>query len=605
MTETTRLEAYHFYEEEWDDYDQLREAFEWEVPERFNMAAYVCDRWATGDPPDGGASGDERIALYTETAAGDRDRYTYREFHESTNRLANYLADAGVERGDRIGVNAPQTAETVITHVAAWKVGAVSIPLSTLFGPDALSYRLADSDSTFCVVDESNVDALREAAGEVPSLEEVLTVGDVDGGAEPATGAEAIPETDVWDAIGGYSSEFETVDTDAEDDAIIMYTSGTTGEPKGVRHAHRMLLGHLPLFLTTFCNLELRADDVYWTPAEWAWIASLFDVVVPGLYYGKPVVAYDGGEFDPETAFEIIERYEVTNFFAPPTALRMMMQVDDPRGRYDADSVRVVPSGGESLGQSIVDWAAETFDGAAVHEGYGQTEANLLVGDCTALAEFREGKMGLAGPGHDVRIVDPDTAEPTVETGEIGEIAVRYEGNPVCFTEYLNKPERTARKVQNGWLLTEDLGTADEDGYFTFKSRKDDVIISAGYRIGPEEVEESLAGHDAVADAAVIGVPDDERGEVPKAYVVPADGADLEDGDEAADDETADEASRTNGKSDDRTDPSTLEATLKDHVRERLAQYEYPREIEFLEELPKTATGKVRRADLRERDGLD
>ncbi|WP_436345380.1 acyl-CoA synthetase [Natronorubrum sp. FCH18a] len=584
MTETTRLDAYHVYETEWDDYDHLREAFEWEMPERFNMAAYVCDRWATADPVDGGESGDERVALYTETAAGDRDQYTYEEFREVTNRLANFLADAGIERGDRIGVNAPQTAETVFTHVAAWKLGAVSIPLSTLFGPDAIAYRLDDSESRVCVVDESNVDAVREAAEGVPSLERVVTVGDVDteSGADEAVDA----ETDFWDAIEDRSSEFETVDTDAEDDAIIMYTSGTTGEPKGVRHAHRMLLGHLPLFLTTFCNLELGDDDVYYTPAEWAWIASLFDVVVPGLYYGKPIVAYDGGQFDPDDAFEILERYDVTNFFAPPTALRMQMQVENPGERYDIDSVRVIPSGGESLGQSIVDWAEETFDGAAVHEGYGQTEANLLVGDCTALAEFREGKMGLAAPGHDVRIVDPDTAEPTVETGEIGEIAVRYEGNPVCFKEYLNKPERTARKVRNGWLLTEDLGTVDEDGYFTFKSRKDDVIISAGYRIGPEEIEESLAGHEAVADAAVIGIPDDERGEVPKAFVVTADGTDLEDG----------------GGGDD---SETLEDTLQEHVRTRLAQYEYPREIEFVDELPKTATGKVRRADLREEEGLE
>lgn len=561
MAPTDRLETYHFYEREWDDYEALRESFEWEVPARFNMAAYVCDRWAERDG--------DRLALYAETDDGDRETYTYAEFRDATNRLANALAELGVERGDRIGVNVPQGPENLFTHVAAWKLGAVSVPLSTLFGPDALAYRLDDSESRVCVVDESNLEAAREARDDVPSLETVLTVGD----AEARDGA---GERAFWDVVDGASASFETVDTDAEDDAIIIYTSGTTGDPKGVLHAHRMLLGHLPLFVTTFCNMTLGEDDVYFTPAAWAWVASLFDVVFPGLYYGKTLLAYDGGEFDPEAAFGLLERYDVTNFFAPPTALRMMMQVDDPASRYDVDSVRVIPSGGESLGQSIVDWAVETFDGAAVHEGYGQTEANLLIGDCTALAEFREGTMGLAAPGHDVRIVDPETAEPTVETGEVGEIAVRYEGDPVCFKEYLNKPEKTGRKVQNGWLLTEDLGTIDEDGYVAFTSRKDDVIISAGYRIGPEEVEESLAQHDAVADAAVIGVPDDERGEVPNAYVVLADGVD--------------------------DDPATLESTLQNHVRERLAQYEYPRSIEFLEELPKTATGKVRRADLRERE---
>jgi acetyl-CoA synthetase len=566
MTETPRLDAYHFYEQEWDDYDRLVEAFEWEVPERFNMAAYVCHRWADRD------DGDERTALYAENEGGERDRYTFREFRAAVNRLANHLVEFGVQPGDRIAVNVGQRPETVIAHVAAWTIGAVSVPLSTLFGPDALAYRLADSEARCCVVDASNVEAMREAVADVDSLAGLLTLGDVD----DRDGRDG--ERAFWTAIEEQPTSFDPVDTDAEDDAIVIYTSGTTGDPKGVRHAHRMLLGHLPLFLTTFCNLSMEPDDVYWTPAEWAWVASLFDVVVPGLYYGKPVVAYDGGQFDPETAFELIERYDVTNFFAPPTALRMMMQVDAPAARYDVDSVRVIPSGGESLGQSIVDWAADTFDGAAVHEGYGQTEANLLVGDCTALTGFREGKMGRPGPGHDVRILDPETAEPTGDTDEVGEIAVRYDDDPVCFKDYLNKPEQTARKVRNGWLLTEDLGSMDEDGYVTFKGRTDDVIISAGYRIGPEEVEESLAGHGAVADAAVIGIPDEERGEVPKAYVVPSDDVD---------------------------DPHALESTLQDHVRSRLAAYEYPREIEFLDALPTTTTGKIRRRDLREREGLE
>jgi acetyl-CoA synthetase len=568
-----RLEAYHFYEEDWNDYDQLRESFEWEVPDPFNAGRYLCDRWA--DDPD-------RVAIYGATPDGPGETITYEELAGRTNRLANYLADRGVERGDRVGVNAPQRPETVVAHLACWKLGAVSVPLSTLFGPDAIEYRLDDAGAVAAVVDGSNVADFREANVSL-ALDTVLTVSDV----EPADGERAFDE-----ALADASPEFEIPETDPEDDLILIYTSGTTGDPKGVRHVHRIVLGHLPLFLTTFCNVELRDEDVFWTPAEWAWIASLFDVVVPGLYYGKPVVGYNSAEFDPDEAFEVIETYEVTNFFAPPTALRMMMQTDaDP---YDTDTIRSVASGGESLGQDVVEWADEVFgdgertdasrtsserrsDGPCVHEGYGQTEANMIVGDCTALAEFREGKMGLAGPGHEVTVVDPDTAEPTVDPGDVGEIAVRYEGNPVCFVEYWNEPEKTDRKVRNGWLLTEDLGRMDEDGYFQFESRKDDVIISAGYRIGPVEVEESLAGHGAVADAAVIGVPDDERGEVPKAFVVLAPG---HEGDEE------------------------LRTDLRQHVRDRLAKYEYPREIEFVDELPKTTTGKVRRASLREREGL-
>jgi acetyl-CoA synthetase len=562
MTRGERLDAYHFYEDDWDSYEGLREAFDWEVPERFNMAVYCCDRWAETD--------DERVALYAEADDGTSETYTFAETRDVTNRLANYLREQGVERGDRVGVNAPQCPETVFGHLAAWKLGAVSVPLSTLFGPDAVAYRLSDCDAVAAVVDASNIENVREARDSLPGLDTVLTVG-VD---DPDTGA---GEADLWDAIADHEPTFEPVETAAEDDAIFIYTSGTTGDPKGVRHAHRMLLGHLPLFVTTFGNMRMAETDVFWTPAEWAWIASLFDVVVPGLYYGRPVVAYDGGQFDPEEAFRIVETYDVTNFFAPPTALRMMMQVEDT-DRFDADSLRTIASGGESLGQSIVDWAQDTFGGTAVHEGYGQTEANMLVGDCTALTEFREGYIGRAGPGHEVTIVDPDTAEPTVEPGEIGEIALRYEGNPVCFVEYWKKPEKTERKVQNGWLLTEDLGTMDEDGYVAFKSRKDDVIISAGYRIGPEEVEDSVAGHEAVADAAVIGVPDDERGQVPKAFVVVAPGFEADD---------------------------DLRASIRQHVRDRLAKYEYPREIEFVDDLPKTATGKVRRKPLREREGLE
>ena len=553
----TRLDAYHFYEQDWNDYDHLHDEFEWAVPEEFNMASYLCDRWADDDG---------RVALYAEDEAGEERSYTFGEMRAVTNRLANYLAERGVERGDRVGVNAPQKPETVFAHIAAWKLGAVSVPLSTLFGPDALSYRLDDSDAGACVVDESNVENLREVGDDLDSLGTVLTVD-----AAPEAG-----ETDFWDAIDGVSNRLETASTEAEEDAIIIYTSGTTGEPKGVRHGHRVLLGHLPLFLTTFCNVEMNEEDVFWTPSEWAWVASLFDVLFPGLYYGKPVLAYTGGPFDAEKAFELIEKYEVTNYFAPPTALRMMMQVES--SGYDVDDMRTIASGGESLGQSIVDWAEEAFAGAAVHEGYGQTEANLLVGDCTALTEFREGKMGRAAPGMEIEIVDTETVEATVETGDIGEIAVRYQGNPVCFKEYWKKPDRTERKVQNGWLLTEDLGSMDTDGYVTFKSRKDDVIISAGYRIGPEEIEESLAGHEVVADSAVIGVPDEERGEIPKAFIV------LADGHKASD---------------------ALREEVKTHVKERLAAYEYPREVEFVDELPKTETGKVRRASLRDQESIE
>jgi acetyl-CoA synthetase len=321
--------------------------------------------------------------------------------------------------------------------------------------------------------------------------------------------------------------------------------------------------------------MDLRAGDVLYTPGEWSWAGPLYGYLLGGLYYGTPIVGDAEPGFDPERTLELVERYDVVSLAAPTTAYRAMMQIPDVEERFDLSSLRVAFEGGEALGQTVVEWF-EDVASAAVHEGYGQTEANMLVGDCTALTEFREGAIGPPAPGHDVRILGLDSTE-EVGPGETGEIAVRYEGNPVCFKEYWNKPEKTAAKVTDGWLRTEDLGSVDEDGYVTFLGRTDGVIISAGYRIGPVEIEEALASHAAVADAGVIGVLDDERGEVPKAFVVPAAGVEGDD---------------------------DLRASLRRHVRDRLAQYEYPREIEFVEDLPKTSTGKVRRASLREREGL-
>lgn len=551
-----KLQAYHLYEQDWDSYEELTSSFEWDVPDEFNVVSYICDRWAEEYP--------DRVALHIKNDPRGKGEYTFGELQTAANQLANYFESEGIGRGDRIGVNVPQKAEAVICHLAAWKLGAVTVPLSTLFGQDALRYRLDDSGATACLVDDSTIDVYRSVSDDLDALETVLTVGDVD---------LAENETDFWDALEGHSDRFETVTTDAEDDLTIFYTSGTTGDPKGVRHAHRMLLGHLPLFTTWFLSLELTEDDVYWTPASWTWMGGLGIVVLPAMFFGMPTVGWNE-QFAPEDVFELVETYEITNYWIPPTALRMMMQEDDAAERHDVSSVRTITSGGESLGKTIIEWVNDTFEGADIHEGYGQTEANMVVGGCEPLDAVRPGKIGKAAPGHEVRILDPDTAEPTVEPGEVGEIGIRYEANPACFKEYWNKPEKTERKIRDGWLLTEDLGTLDEDGYLEFVSRKDDVIISSGYRIGPEEIEDSLAGHAAVADAGVIGIPDQQRGEVPKAYVTLAEGYEPSD---------------------------SLVDKLQEHVKSRLAKYEYPREIEFIDELPTTATGKIRRVDLEDR----
>lgn len=550
------LDAYHFYNTQWEDYDQLYDHFEWEVPEQINLADYLCDRWAHQRG---------RVAVFAETDHGMEQVYTYWQLRNESNKLANFLARQGIGRDDRIGVNLSQRPEAIISHLAAWKLGAVSVPLSTKFGPEALEYRLSDCEAKVCIVDTMNVDSFIDAYDNLDGLSQVITVGEGEHG-EVGISFE--------DALSNSSRVFENVQRKADDEALIHYTSGTTGDPKGVRHGHQVVLGHLPTFVTTFCNMEMSDDHLFWTPSEWAWIL-LPMMILPNLFYGKPILAYSSEEFDAAESYHLIDKYEVTNYFAPPTALRMMSTVF-AADQYDTSSLRVVASAGEPVGQELKDWAIEEF-GVALQEAYGQTEVDSVVGTCTALGAVREGTIGKATPGRDVRIVDRENPPEPVETGEVGEFAVRRTGDPICFLDYLNQPEMTARKIRDDWVLLGDLGSQDADGYFSFHGRMDDVIISAGYRIGPSEVEDELASHDAVADAGVIGIPDDERGEVPKAFVVLAGNY-----------EPTDE----------------LVSELKQNVKQRLAMYEYPREIEFIDELPKTVTDKIRREDLRKYEGL-
>lgn len=550
-----RLDAYHFYEEEWDGYEQLLESFEWEVPEEFNLVEYVCDRWAEETP--------DAVALYVDRPDREQAQYTYNELERHSKRLANAFEEMGVSRGDRVALTAPQGVETLLTNLAAWRLGAISVPLAPQFGPDAFAYRVTDCGANVCIVDADNRETVETVRDEV-SLEHVLVMDD-DAATDDIRG--------FWSVLEAHDETFETVSTDPDNDAVIVYTSGTTGDPKGVRTPHRLHLGLLPGFVTIHCNMEVE-DTVWRTPAGWGWM--VFFVGIAALFYGGSMVA-NPDRYDPETELELIERYDVTSWFAPPTVIRMMMQLQDA-DRYDVGSVRSIPTGGEAVGQSIIDWADETFGNVTVNEAYGQSEALLVLGECGALLESREGKMGRVVPGHEVDVVDKETAEP-IEPGEVGEIAVRHEGNPVIFNGYWNMPEKTDSKFANGWLLTEDLGIKDEDGYVAFHSRKDDVIICSGYRVSPEELEETLATHEAVADAGVIGVDDETRGEVPKAFVTLASGRD---------------------------GSSALREELQEYIKARLAPYEYPREIEFTGELPTTpVSGKIQRDELRKREGVD
>ncbi|TMT86763.1 AMP-dependent synthetase [Haloterrigena sp. H1] len=537
-----------------DSYDAARESFEWDVPAGFNAATDLVAKHPDGDRP----------ALFQAYPDGRRETYTFDDLDRRSNAVANTLESMGVDQGDRVAIAVPQKPANVLTHLACWKRGAVSLPLSVLFGDDALRYRLQDSEARVAVVDAAQWETIRAVAPDCPALEHVLVV---DGDPETAQISETTVRT-FETAVEGRSSEYEVVATDAETPAIVMYTSGSTGDPKGVLHTHDLWVGHCPAFSMYF-ERDVRGDSVYWTPADWAWIGALGDLVFPAWHYGRPVVGYPMGSFDPETAFEIAAEFDVTNAFIPPTAIRMLMEVDEPTERYDL-SLEAICSGGEPLTNEILEWADAELAGTVINELYGQTEANLLVTNCRDWFPAKPGSMGKPVPGHDVAVIDPDSGEP-VDPGEVGEIAVRRGDDPVIFEEYWNAPEKTAAVTLEEWHRTGDLAERDEDGSLWFVSRDDDLIITSGYRVAPREVEEAILEHDAVEQVGVVGVPDETRGEIIKAVVQPATG-------ETGSDEL-------------RTEIQTL-------VRERLAEYEYPREIEFVDELPTTTTGKIRRTEL-------
>ncbi len=532
-----------------ESYEALCRDFRWRVPERYNIGVDVCDKWA-------GES--DRLALIHKRPDGQVERHTFGDLKRLSNRLANALVARGVAQGDRIGILLPQAPETAITHIAAYKLGAVAVPLFTLFGPEALEYRLENSGAKALVTDAGGVAKVAEIRENLPDLSLVLSI---DG---PGEGA-----LDFHGEIGKASDRFTAVDTAADDPALIIYTSGTTGPPKGALHAHRTLLGHLP-------GVELPQEffpqegDLFWTPADWAWIGGLIDVLLPAWHHGVPVLACRLAKFDPEEAFALMAEFGVRNAFMPPTALKMMRRVASPRERWNY-ALRSIGSGGETLGAELLDWGRETF-GLTVNEFYGQTECNLVVANCAGLMPVKPGSMGRAVPGHEVAIVDPE-GQP-LPPGEAGTIAVRRP-DPVMFLEYWKNPQATARKFAGDWLLTGDMARQDADGYFHFLGRDDDVITSGGYRIGPGEIEDCLLKHPAVALAAAVGVPDDLRGERVKAFVVLQHGFQGNAG---------------------------LATEIQDYVKTRLAAHEYPREVEFLAELPMTATGKIMRRELRNRE---
>lgn len=539
--------------------DRYREVFEqhrWEVPAEFNIATAVCGRHAADR---------SRFAMYWEDETGATAALTFWDLQQQANRLSNALAALGVGRGDTVAIILPQRPETAVAHIACYQMGAVAVPLSFLFGPDALEYRLHNAEAKVALVDSASLPNLAPIRHKLPLLEHAIGVA----GARESWLLE-------WESLLAKSSRhFSPVATLANDAALLVYTSGTTGPPKGALMPHRCLLGNLPGFVCSHDGFP-RAADLFWSPADWAWTGGLMDALLPTLYFGVPILGYRG-RFDPERALALIEKYQVRNTFLFPTALKMIMKaVAEPRKDYDIN-LRTMMSAGEAVGTTVFAWAQDAL-GVTINEMFGQTEMNYIVGNSHAVWPVKPGSMGLPYPGHRIAVIDDDGTE--VATGDIGEVAIHRiapdgSPDPVFFLEYFKNPEATARKFDGDWSRTGDLAKRDEDGYLWYQGRADDMFKAAGYRIGPSEIENCLVKHPAIANAAVVPSPDETRGNVVKAFIVLAPG---------------------------HAPSQALEDEIQHHVRAHLAPYEYPREIEFIEALPMTTTGKVQRRVLRQRE---
>ena len=528
-------------------YEEVCARFKWSIPATFNIAVDICDRHAA-DPA--------RLAMIYENEDGCVSEHTFAEFRACSNRLARALERLGVQRGDRVGIVMSQRPETAAAHLAIYKLGAIALPLATLFGPDALEYRLRSAGVRVVVTDAVSLDRLLEVRRKLPELAHIIS----------ADRTSAWRVLDYQALLEAESESFDPVLTAAEDPALLIFTSGTTGPPKGALHAHRIVLGRLPSMEFVHQSFP-QPGDRFWTPADWAWAGGLLDMLLPSWHYGVTIVAHRSRKFDAPRAFDLMARHKIRNVFLPATVLKMMRLIENPRAQWNV-ALRTIHTGGETVGEDVIRWAREAL-GTTPHEAFGQTEAVMIIGNCADLMPIKPGSLGRPIPGHEIALLD--TGGQAAGTGEIGEIALRRPV-PAMFLRYWHDETATREKFSGDWMLTGDLARQDEDGYLWYVGRKDDVISSGAYRIGPGEIETCLTGHPAVAVAAAVGSPDPIRGEVVKAFVQLRDGY---------------------------QPTPALAQELQLHVRTRLSAHEYPREIEFHEAIPTTTTGKVMRKELR------
>ncbi|HSI53652.1 MAG TPA: AMP-binding protein [Ramlibacter sp.] len=566
-----------------DNYAGLHAGFRWDVPEFFNIAQVCCARWAAR------ADAGRRVAIRAHGAKPGDQTLSYLQLQQRANALSHLLVELGVKRGDRVAIVMPQRFETAIAYMAVFQLGAVAMPLSMLFGPEALEYRLQDSEAGVAICDESSIANIAAVRAQCPALRKVVGVGAAAAQADLAYEAE----------LARQPTDFTAARTKAEEGAILIYTSGTTGPPKGAYLPHRALIGNLPGFVCSqnWFGFDGKAnkdtDAVFWSPADWAWTGGLMDALLPTLYFGRPIVAYNG-RFSPELAFTLMQDHGVTHSFLFPTALKAMMKAYPEPGKQFRLKLRAMMSAGEAVGDAVFAYCREHL-GITVNEMFGQTEINYVVGNCSMNGvtagglgwPARPGSMGRGYPGHRVAVIDDEGNECAV--GVPGDVAVnRFDvhghPDPIFFLGYWKKDGATQSKYTGDWCRTGDLATRDKDGYLWYQGRADDVFKAAGYRIGPSEIENCLVKHPAVINAAVIPKPDRERGAVVKAFVVLSP-------------EYA--ASRAQAGANPAAYDAKLVEQLQAHVKGKLAPYEYPKEIEFIDALPMTTTGKVQRRVLR------
>lgn len=571
-----------------DQYDNLHSQFAWHVPDNFNIAQMCCTRWAMQTP--------HAVAIREHTAGASRKSaktYTFAQLQHAANALSAQLQQAGVARGDRVAIVLPQRFETAVAYMAVLQIGAVAVPLSMLFGPDALEYRINDSDAVLAIADEISEPVLRGLQSHCPKLLTILPVASV---SIAYVAAKNIA-----------NDEWLQVPTKADEGAILIYTSGTTGPPKGALIPHRALIGNLTGFVCSqnwfgFDGIKNKSSKaVFWSPADWAWTGGLMDALLPTLYFGREIVAYRG-RFSPEAAYELMQTHGVTHTFLFPTALKAMMKAFPSPKKHFKLKLQAIMSAGEAVGDAVYDYCQKQL-GVTVNEMFGQTEINYIVGNCAIKYPSKPNSMGKPYPGHRVAVIDDEGNE--CPDGVPGDVAVnRFDihgtSDPIFFLGYWKNEAATQAKFTGDWCRTGDLATRDADGYLWYQGRADDVFKAAGYRIGPSEIENCLVKHPAVANAAVVPKPDAERGAVVKAYVVLAVGyAEMYAINNIALQAINMPATGQKSINISKKTEKDLIAELQAHVKSLLAPYEYPKEIEFIDALPMTTTGKVQRRVLR------